>query len=303
MPILLRQLVKTAIVGLFVSLLARAEAPQIQPFPGQKLFNGSPKVTAFDEFDFPVGPPKKGETPKYEHLEGKITDVRYYNPAGHGSLEIYRNFESALQQAGFQKLFSCRGPGECGGYGAIKERVRGSGACPSYGHDEGYCAGWKLTRSEGNVYLLLSIDTPTAMLIFIEPKAMQTGQVQITTAALAGDITRQGHAAVYGIYFDTGKSEVKPESDAALKVLADLLKQNSALKLYVVGHTDNVGALAMNMDLSRRRAEAIVKELTTKYGIAPSRLQADGVGPLTPLANNQDEAGRSKNRRVELVEQ
>jgi len=295
----MRQLVKTAIVGLFVSLLARAETPQIQPFPGQKLWSSYPKVTAFDEFDFPAGPPKKGETTKYERLEGKVTDVRYANPAGHSVLEIYRNYESALQEAGFQKLFGCRGLTECGGRQTMK--VKGWGACP--GDSDAYCAAWKLTRSEGSVYLMLDVEPSSTAVIFIEPKAMQTGQVQITAAGLAGDITRQGHAAVYGIYFDTGKAEVKPDSDAALKIVADLLKQNPALRLYVVGHTDNMGALAMNMDLSRRRAEAIVKELTTKYGIAPSRLRADGVGPLTPVANNQDDAGRSKNRRVELVEQ
>ena len=205
-----------------------------------------------------------------------------------------------MQEAGFQKLFSCRGTTECGSYSAIKMKGM-SGGCP--GSQDAYCAAWKLTRAEGSVYLVLDMESSSAVLIFIEPKAMQTGQVQITAGTLAGDITRQGHVAVYGIYFDTGKADVKPDSDAALKIMADLLKQNSALKLYVVGHTDNVGALAMNMDLSRRRAEAIVKELTAKYGIAPPRLQAEGAGPLSPVANNRDEAGRSRNRRVELVEQ
>jgi outer membrane protein OmpA-like peptidoglycan-associated protein len=297
----MRQLAKTAIVGLFVSLLARAETPQLQPFPGQKSWSGYPKVTAFDEFDFPVGAPKKGETTKYERLEGKITEVRYKNPAEHSVLEIYRNYESALQEAGFQKLFSCRGWTECGGAQTMK--IKGWGGCP--GDSDAYCGAWKLARSEGSVYLMLAVESSSTGVFFIEPKAMQTGQVQITAtaAALAGDISRQGHAAVYGIYFDTGKAEVKPDSDAALKVMADLLKQNSALKLYVVGHTDNAGALAMNMDLSRRRAAAIVKELTEKYGIVASRLQADGAGPLTPVASNRDEAGRAKNRRVELVEQ
>ncbi len=299
MRVHLSQFAKLAFVGLFVSLLARAETPQIQPFPGQKPWPGYPKATAFDEIDFPAGAPKKGEPTKYEHLEGKITDVRYSNPAGHPILEISRNYESALQEAGFQKLFSCRGWTECGGAQTMK--IKGWGGCP--GNQDAYCGAWKLTRSEGSVYLWLDVESSSTGVFFIEPKAMQTGQVQITAAALAGDISRQGHAAVYGIYFDTGKAEVKLDSDAALKLIADLLKQDSALKLYVVGHTDNVGALDMNMDLSRRRAEAIVKELTSKYGIAPSRLRADGVGPLTPVASNLDETGRSKNRRVELVQQ
>ena len=71
--------------------------------------------------------------------------------------------------------------------------------------------------------------------------------------SLAGDISRTGHASVYGIYFDTGKADVKQESDATLTEIAKLLQQDPKLKLYVVGHTHNQGVLDMNMDLARRR--------------------------------------------------
>jgi outer membrane protein OmpA-like peptidoglycan-associated protein len=71
----------------------------------------------------------------------------------------------------------------------------------------------------------------------------------------------------------------------------------------VVGHTDNVGQLPANLDLSHRRADAVVKILSTKYSIAASRLDAQGVGPLAPVASNDSDAGRAKNRRVELVKQ
>jgi outer membrane protein OmpA-like peptidoglycan-associated protein len=81
-----------------------------------------------------------------------------------------------------------------------------------------------------------------------------------------------------------------------------LLKQDPKLKLHVVGHTDSVGELKFNMDLSRRRADAVVKELTTKHGVASARLRSDGVGPLSPVASNKTDEGRAKNRRVELVE-
>ena len=122
-------------------------------------------------------------------------------------------------------------------------------------------------------------------------------------AALAGDITKTGHSAVYGIYFDTAKAEVKPESDAALQEIAKLLQQNAQLKLLVVGHTDSVGALASSMDLSKRRADAVVQVLTAKSGIAASRLNAQGAGLLAVVASNKSEEGRAENRRVELVEQ
>jgi len=127
--------------------------------------------------------------------------------------------------------------------------------------------------------------------------------IKVDAAALASDITRTGHSAVYGIYFDTGKADIKPESDAALKEITKLLQQDPKLKLHVVGHTDNVGTLASNMDLSRRRADAVARALTTKYQIAALRLTSEGVGPLAPVMSNDSEDGRAKNRRVELVKQ
>jgi outer membrane protein OmpA-like peptidoglycan-associated protein len=132
---------------------------------------------------------------------------------------------------------------------------------------------------------------------------MEGGLITVDAAALSSDIAATGHTAVYGIYFDTAKAEVKPESDAALKEIAKLLQQTPTLKLFVVGHTDSVGALASNMDLSKRRADAVVAALTAKYGVAAARLAAQGCGPLAPVGSNDTEDGRAKNRRVELVKQ
>ena len=73
------------------------------------------------------------------------------------------------------------------------------------------------------------------------------------------------------------------------------------LKLRVVGHTDDQGKADYNLDLSRRRAASVVRELTSKYGIDPSRLDAFGAGLYAPIASNASEEGRAKNRRVELV--
>jgi len=109
--------------------------------------------------------------------------------------------------------------------------------------------------------------------------------------------------AVYGIHFDTGKAEVKPDSAGTLGEIAKLLQADPKLKLYVVGHTDNVGALAANVDLSQRRAAAVVQSLTGQYRVDASRLLAEGAGPYAPVAANDTEAGRAQNRRVELVRQ
>jgi len=119
---------------------------------------------------------------------------------------------------------------------------------------------------------------------------------------MASDITAAGHVAVYGIYFDTDKAEIKPESAAALTEIAKLLNANAALTVLIVGHTDSAGTLEHNMQLSQARAASVVTALVAKHGIAASRLKAMGVGPAAPLASNRTEEGRAKNRRVDLVE-
>jgi len=137
----------------------------------------------------------------------------------------------------------------------------------------------------------------------VEPKPMQAGQVQVDANAMAREIAAHGKVALYGIHFDSNKTEIKPESKPALDEIGKLLKQNAALKLLVVGHTDNAGEFDYNLDLSRRRAQSVVQALTGGYGVAPARLRAAGVSYAAPVASNRAEDGRAKNRRVELVEQ
>jgi outer membrane protein OmpA-like peptidoglycan-associated protein len=127
--------------------------------------------------------------------------------------------------------------------------------------------------------------------------------IEANANVFSNDIRATGHAAVYGIFFDTGKTELKPESEQAIAEIGKLLQADANLKVYVVGHTDNVGTLEGNMKLSQGRADAVVQALVGKHGIAAARLKAGGVGPLAPVASNDAEEGRAKNRRVELVKQ
>ncbi|HEX3044419.1 MAG TPA: OmpA family protein [Bacillota bacterium] len=136
----------------------------------------------------------------------------------------------------------------------------------------------------------------------VERQAMNQ-DISANAAALAQSIKNSGKAAIYGIYFDTGKSDMKPESEPALQEIAKLLRENPQLKLYVVGHTDNQGGIDNNIKLSQDRANSVVKKLVTTYAVNAARLKAYGVGPLAPAASNLTEEGRAKNRRVELVAQ
>ena len=114
-------------------------------------------------------------------------------------------------------------------------------------------------------------------------------------------LTASGRVALYGILFDSNKVEVKPDSKSTMDEIGKLMAANKSLKLLVVGHTDNVGGFPANLDLSKKRADAVVAQLVSQYKVDARRLQAFGVSYASPVASNLDEPGRIKNRRVELV--
>ena len=141
-----------------------------------------------------------------------------------------------------------------------------------------------------------------AVVDIVAATAREQKMVTVQAGEMAKAIVSAGRIALYGIYFDFNKAEMKPESDPTLEQIAKLLQESSALKLLVVGHTDNVGNFAFNMDLSQRRAAAVVHALATRYGIRKDRLTPVGVSFASPMASNKTDEGRAKNRRVELVE-
>jgi OmpA-OmpF porin, OOP family len=288
-----------------------ADHPMISRFKGSAIVGQERKD--FDAYTLPLGPPEGDHFRKQQNLEGKITRTIYLAPAGSSALLVYRNYENALKQAGFQTLFSCAAEQCRGDVGLYNYYQRPWMITPMGGHsfgDDYHVLVAKLSRPAGDVYVSLcsgpqygdASKVYTAIDV-VEVKPMAGGLVTVNAAELANDISQTGHASVYGIYFDTGKADLKPESDATLAEIAKLLASNSALKLHVVGHTDNVGGFAANMTLSKQRADAVVAALVSKYHVSAARLQAAGVGPLAPVASNKSEEGRAKNRRVELVEQ
>lgn len=280
--------------------------PLVSRYPGSWIVSYAYKE--YDEYLLPTGKVQDDKPTKSQKLEGKVTRITYQAPKGRSVLEVYRNFEGALTRAGFQTLFACQ-TDDCGS-GQVSQSVVGDRTMDYWHLEPG--SGQRhlsaqLTRPEGDAYIslhMMNVDEgPAVQLDVIEIKPMESGLVTVNAETLAGDITRTGHASVYGIYFDTGKAEIKPESDPTLKEVAKLMQQHPDMKLYVVGHTDNVGTLAANMDLSKRRAAAVADALSAKYGVPAPRLHGEGVGPLSPVASNATDDGRAKNRRVELVAQ
>lgn len=125
--------------------------------------------------------------------------------------------------------------------------------------------------------------------------------VVVSSKEIAKSILDEGKAVFYGLYFDTDKSVLKPESTPTLTEIAKWLKENPGTNVFIVGHTDMQGSVEHNLTLSRSRADAVVTALIKQHGIQESRLKAEGVASFAPVSNNTAEAGRAKNRRVEMV--
>jgi outer membrane protein OmpA-like peptidoglycan-associated protein len=125
----------------------------------------------------------------------------------------------------------------------------------------------------------------------------------VDAADIARELTENGSIALYGIQFDVGSAKLTPESRASIDEVAKAMKEDPKLKLLIVGHTDNKGDFTINRNLSEQRAQAVVTDLVTRLGADRNRLSSAGVADLSPVSTNETEAGRARNRRVELVKQ
>ncbi len=226
----------------------------------------------FDAYAFMTG---NGKTTR---VEGQFTNIRYLPPASlttkPSTLQLLRNVENAIKQIG----------GTVVATDSSKETL-------------------KLTKDGRELWIEVWADYTGKYILTIVEKAGMAQEIIGNASVFANSLKTTGHVAVEGIYFDSGKSELKPESDQAIAEVAKLLKEDASLKLYVVGHTDNVGALDGNVKLSQDRAQSVVQALVKTHGVDAARLKAFGAGPYAPVASNDSDAGRAKNRRVELAKQ
>lgn len=269
----------------------------------------------------PLGKYQNDKFSSSDSVEGRLTQIAYVAPAGKTGLEVFRNYQQALATAGFKIRYKCAGNAGCGdGYNvasALTDDVIEAmgGNYPSLMIDTLDATNGnvrvltaRLARPDGNVDLDLLVSQEDhqpvgVMLQIVEGKAMATDQVTVDAKAMGQGLAQAGHIALYGIHFASDSARLQPDSDATLAEMAKLLEAQPALKVWIVGHTDTSGSLAHNLALSQQRAEAVVKALTGRYKIAADRLAAKGMGPYAPVASNRDDAGKARNRRVEMVEQ
>jgi OOP family OmpA-OmpF porin len=244
--------------------------PLFTRMPGSYIYNCKEQSFAAHEFSM--------STPQATTVEGHLWQITYYPQptltSKPSELQILRNFENAAVKIGAKVLPARKGR-----------------------------ATFRLLQDGRDLWIDVWAEFTGKYGFFIVEKQAMAQDIVANAAALANDLKTTGHVTVEGILFDTGKATIKPESAKAIEEVAKLLAADPALKVYVVGHTDTVGLLDANMKLSQERAEAVVQVLIKTHSIAAARLKSFGNGPYAPVVSNDAEAGRARNRRVELVKQ
>jgi OmpA-OmpF porin, OOP family len=313
-------LMSLAPFGLGADLPGSKDPAGIKRYAGSEIIGY--RAPKFDEFLLPLGPPTGSEFAyeKSKKVEGLVGRYTYVAPAGRTPSELFRNYKLEFQRIGLTALYE-KAAGEKGWFGPTLEHISDEdqiGQILAYNENQERVLVAKSKDAKPTYYYLfvtsyndgviperlenqVSKDRALAELVIIAPEAVEENMVLVNADEMAKALAASGKVALYGINFDTDRDTLRADSQVTLKEIATLLSKNPRLNLRVVGHTDNQGKTDYNLDLSRRRAASVVRDLTSRYAIAASRLDSFGCGLYAPVASNDSEDGRAKNRRVELV--
>lgn len=312
------------------SMMCSAQAEDIEGIQEHGLMSRYPgqeirwqQIENYMPFRVPVGRVSGyRQIDEWIDTQGRVTRSFYrYEGADRSYSEFYLNYLEALKAQKFEILaegisVDRRGadagsrswsgvyfianptskPGEVGTFFAGAASSGGAGAIVA-----------RKERAAGTVYVVIGVEQHSAQYVgalvdIIEVETAETGLVVVDPEAMGADLKEYGRVVLNGLVFDFDKATLKPESGAALTAIAQFLTDNPDMTFYVVGHTDSVGTYAYNTRLSADRATAVAAALQTRFGITPDRLEPHGVGPLSPVFSNNEDAGKEKNRRVELVQ-
>jgi len=241
-------------------------------------------------------------------VEGYIRNRFCYLPEGHSLAELITNYEEAITGHGGKIFVSSQKGGKC--ISSFMEKGHPDHGLTNFQYilfsenTRCYLSGMVSANNMDNYVVVVgaTIDSKNVYsLVTIEAKPMEKGMVSVGN--MDDKITKNGHIAIYDIHFETGKYVVMDESTSALNNIGKYLNAHKDKKFYIVGHTDNVGDFEVNKKLSQDRANAVMNELVTKYGVNSEQLKAYGVANLSPVVSNSTDKGKGENRRVEIVEQ
>lgn len=302
-----------------------ADKAGCKDFPGIKRFEGSSIMLCeqknFAEYTLPTGKWVKNEDDSAksdyaskEVLEGRLTQNVYSVPAGPSSAEVFRNYLNDLQSAGYKILFQAKQE-EANNLDSFFEAKGPGGQLWGYSPDEArYVAAVKEEGGVKTYIALYAIEFADGYVpefdavkgqVYVRLDSLQVGELKdqmvlVTASEINKALDTSGKVLLYGIHFDFNKALIKPDSRPSLDEIGKFLKDQPDEKLSVVGYTDNIGGADFNRRLSKARADAVVADLVSTYGVSQGRLKASGEGLQSPVATNDNEDGRAKNRRVEL---
>ena len=280
--------------------LAKEPHPALTPYPDSTMSRRDNLGFGAHTVIVGLNPDGKTDATFFDQLtvDGTIVRMSFENPKGRSHLEIFQNYKEALESADYKILFSCS-DASCGPNYANSRWIRVTGM-KYFAAQRSYLSA-STTVDGQSLHISLVVSPLRHQITVVEGGEMERGLVNAQT--ITEGLLTDGRVVLDGLFFDTDKADLIPTSAEALTVIADYLKENSDLKVYIVGHTDSTGTLEYNMNLSRRRAQTVVDTLVDDYNINRTRLDAHGIGPLSPTRSNRAESGRDQNRRVEMVEQ
>lgn len=242
-------------------------------------------------------------------VAGRAVRLRYETPDALSALEVMRNHVERLEATVSKscspaKVSAFGQPQELGR--AVSEGVTGVPGGPSAGWPSQVYTLARLSGPEGDVHMaLLAITTGSRAQVLIdvvESRPMQGGRIAFLDAsAMQRAVEQTGRVALYGIQFGFDSADILPASRATLEEIGRFLRANPGLAVVVAGHTDGQGAFDYNVQLPGRRPQAVVAALTRDFALLAARMTSFGMGMAAPMASNENETGRTQNRRVEMV--
>ena len=231
-------------------------------------------------------------------LEGRVETRSFHNKdADMSQMALRRNYESAVAGLGGVKVSTVAPENGAlivasGDESEMRKKLRILELNMSYD-------AYVIRTPEKRVWVVLMFNDSKTSILTVEEKDFVQSVAFISADKMATELATKGRIALY-VNFDTDKATIRADGKPTVDEIANLMKIDGALKLAIEGHTDNSGDARPNKELSQQRADAVMNSLVMT-GVDKRRLSASGFGDKRPLANNKDEQGRAKNRRVELV--
>ncbi len=265
-------------------------------------------------YDVPTGVFAEGRVPM-EQVEGRVLRRTWRIGGAQTPLQILEPLRAqVLEDPDFEVLFQCHDR-ECGGFD-FRFAIDVVPA-PDMAVDIGDYV-FVAAKGTGGRYLtiLASRSGRAAFLQVVEvlpqgnsasaalqprQEAPATAPVEAPSGDIAAQLQAKGSVVLWGLQFRSGAPDLNAGRYDSLKQLAEYMLDHPDQRVLLVGHTDNVGSLSANTNLSLARARAVEAQLKDQFGIPARRMDAAGAGFLAPMATNETAAGRETNRRVEVV--